>query len=171
MDPTVVTVAATAATTLVAAMTTDAWERAKHSFARWVGLGRDEDGTGAEEELEQARAEVLVARERRDARAERMIRDRLAEQLAAALEGNAHQAAEWEHTLHDLRAEYPEITQELSALSARIRQPDTTYIQTVGAGGAGAQGPGASATVNHNYAPGSHISHPPQGSGAGGEAS
>ncbi|MEV7951366.1 hypothetical protein AB0O74_30895 [Streptomyces rubiginosohelvolus] len=63
MDP---AVAATAATTLITAMTTDAWGHTKQGFVRLLGIGRADRGARAGAELEQARATVLAAYERGD---------------------------------------------------------------------------------------------------------
>ncbi|MGW7194574.1 hypothetical protein [Streptomyces chryseus] len=157
MDPAVVTVAATAATTLVAAMTTDAWGHAKHGFARLLKLERRTEGTdGAEEELEQARSTVLAARDHGDATRERAVLDLLAARLGAVLEANAHRADEAEEILRHLLAENLTADAQIHALTEVLKQRGSTvYNQWVDNGGGGAQGPGASVTLNHHhYAPG-----------------
>lgn len=149
MDPAVATVAVTAATTLVTAMTTDSWERAKHAFSHVL---RSRRGSGADtgSELEQAREALRAARERGDASAEREVRDELAARLGAALEEDADRAAEHAVTLRELLAGHPEAEGEIQAFVAAVGQRGTTvYNQRIEAGGAGAQGPGAAVTVNH----------------------
>ncbi|MDT0341363.1 hypothetical protein [Streptomyces litchfieldiae] len=145
MDPAIATVAATAATTLVAAMTTETWEQTKRAFARLLGAGRDDEGTDAEEELEQARATVQAAREHGDSSAEDEVREN------------------WEVRLRDLLAERREADAQIRALLAAVRSPaSTVYNQNVRSGGAGAQGPGASVTVNHHHTYGSPPSRDPE---------
>jgi len=62
------------------------------------------------------------------------------------------QEATWEVLLRGLLAEHPEAAAEVAALAAELREasaeaPHTVYHQQVNGGSAGAQGPGASATV------------------------
>ncbi|MGW7174291.1 hypothetical protein [Streptomyces xanthophaeus] len=157
MDPAVVTVAATAATTLVAAMTTDAWGHARQGFARLLGLERrTEEAGGAEEELERARATVLAARDHGDAARERAVLDLLTARLGAVLTANAHRADEVEELLRRLLAENLSADAQIHALSEVLKERgNTVYNQWVDNGGGGAQGPGAAVTVNHHhYAPG-----------------
>ncbi|MGX1887336.1 hypothetical protein [Streptomyces sp. NPDC055287] len=159
MDPAVVTVAATAATTLVAAMTTDAWGHAKHGVARLLRLERrTEQADSAEEELEQARTTVLAARDHGDATRERAVLDLLAARLGAVLEANAHRADEVEEILRHLLAANPstDADAQIHALTEVLKPPGSTvYNQWVDNGGGGAQGPGAAVTVNHHHhAPG-----------------
>jgi hypothetical protein len=90
--------------------------------------------------------------------------DRSEAQLADAGEGlereRIRQEATWEVLLRELLTEYPDAAVELRAIAAEIRRsmsgsPEVTlYQQRVEGGSAGAQGPGSSATVHHNYAPG-----------------
>ncbi|MFF8831254.1 hypothetical protein [Streptomyces sp. NPDC015131] len=170
MDPAVAAVAATAATTLVGAMTTDAWAHSKRGFARLIGLGRAGDGTGddgtsaAEAELEQARETVLAAYERGDEAALGAAHDDWAARLGAALEASAGRSAECEGLLRELMAGRPGAEGEIRALGAALRGAGTGgfYTQINQNGGAGAQGPGASVTVtNHHYAPGGSPARPP----------
>lgn len=87
-----------------------------------------------------------------------------AQLAAAAAEGlereRIRQEATWEVLLRELLTEHPDAAAELRSLAAEIRRsmpgpPESTlYQQRVEHGGAGAQGPGSSATVHHNYAPG-----------------
>ncbi len=62
------------------------------------------------------------------------------------------QEATWEVLVRGLLAEHPEAAVELAALAVELRDalaeaPRTVYHQQVSGGSAGAQGPGASATV------------------------
>ncbi|MER5809383.1 hypothetical protein ABT143_14505 [Streptomyces sp. NPDC002033] len=158
MDPAVVTVAATAATTLVAAMTTDAWGHVKGGCARLLGLAGPAQGAGREperepeRELEQARATVVAARERGDAQGERAVVDLLAARLAAVLEANAHRADEVEELLRQVLAGNAAADGQIDALAqALARRGNTVYNQWVDNGGGGAQGPGATVTVHHHH--------------------
>jgi hypothetical protein len=95
--------------------------------------------------------------------------DRFAANVAAASGPEltrelVRQEASWEVMLRDLVAEYPEAADELRAIAAEVRKataahPTALYQQRVDGSSAGAQGPGSTAVVNHNYAPGSP---PPQ---------
>lgn len=159
MDPAVATVAATAATTLVAAMTTDAWGHARNGFARLLRLERRAEGAYAEEELERVRVTVLAARDQGDATGERAVLDLVGARLGAVLEANAHRADELEEMLRDLLAGSLSAEAQLHALTEALKQRGSTtvYNQWVDNGGGGAQGSGATATVNnhrHHYAPG-----------------
>ncbi|MGQ4731802.1 MULTISPECIES: type 1 periplasmic-binding domain-containing protein [Streptomyces] len=156
MDPAVVTVAATAATTLVAAMTTDAWEHVKHGCARLLRLeGAARSAEGAEQELEQARTTVLMARDCGDPSRERAVLDLLAARLGAVLEANAQRADEVEELLRQVLAGNPTADSEIRALTEALQQRGSTvYNQWVDNGGGGAQGPGATVTVNHHHLPG-----------------
>ncbi|WP_330300481.1 hypothetical protein [Streptomyces sp. NBC_00503] len=163
MDPAVVTVAATAATTLVAAMTTDAWGHVKHGVAQLLRLEPRPGSTeGVEEELERARTTVLVSRDHGDASAERAVLDLLAQRLEAVLEANAHRADEVEELLRRLLTGDRSSDAQIRALTEALRQRGSTvYNQWVDNGGGGAQGPGASVTVNHHHhAPGGNPAAP-----------
>ncbi|MFD3330286.1 hypothetical protein [Streptomyces sp. NPDC058701] len=157
MDPAVAAVAATAATTLVTAMTTEAWTHTKRGFVRLIGLGRPDEGTAAEAELEQDRQTVLAAHERGDESALRAAHDTWAARLGAAIEAGAGRSAEYELLLRELIAGRPRADAEIHALGAALRRAGTdgAYIQVIHDGGAGAQGPKSSVTVHHHrYAPG-----------------
>lgn len=153
MDPAVVTVAATAATTLAAAMTTDAWAHAKHGFARLLRLEQSGGSAeGAEAELERARATVLAARDDGDAARERAVLDLLAARLGAALEAGAHRPDEVAELLRQVLGGDRSADAQIRALTEALRQrAGTVYNQWVDNGGGGAQGPGASVTVNHHH--------------------
>lgn len=166
MDPAVAAVAATAATTLVTAMTTEAWAQTKRGFVRLLGLGRADEGAGAEAELDQARETVLTANERGDASALHAAHDEWAARLGAAMEAGADRAAEYERLLRELIAGRPGADDEIHALGAALRRPGSggVYHQVIHDGGAGAQGPGAGVTVHHHrYAPGGSPGRAPLG--------
>ncbi|MFG2339561.1 hypothetical protein [Streptomyces yangpuensis] len=168
MDPAVAAVAATAATTLVTAMTTDAWDHTRRGFGRLLGLGgRAGEGVGeAEAELEHARETVLTAYERGDAAALGEAHENWAARLGAALEANAHRSAECERLLRELIAGQPGADGEIRALGAALRGSGAhgVYSQVIQSGGAGAQGPGASVTVNnHHHGPGAAQAGIPRG--------
>jgi hypothetical protein len=90
--------------------------------------------------------------------------ERSATQLAAATGADLEreqirQEATWEVLLRGLLIEHPEAAPELRAIAAEIQELTaatevTIYQQRVDGGSAGAQGPNASATVHHHYAPG-----------------
>ncbi|MFG2621828.1 hypothetical protein ACGFXC_29835 [Streptomyces sp. NPDC048507] len=161
MDPAVVTVAATAATTLVAAMTTDAWGHVKGGCARLLRLagparddGREQE-VEPEQELERARATVVAARERGDAAGESAVLALLAARLGAVLEASAHRPDEVAELLRQVLAGNAAADGQISALTRALdRRGNTVYNQWVDHGGGGAQGPGATVTVNHHHAPG-----------------
>ncbi|MFD7320372.1 hypothetical protein ACFV9D_04650 [Streptomyces sp. NPDC059875] len=166
MDPAVAAVAATAATTLVTAMTTDAWGHTKRGFVRLLGLGRDDEGASAEAELDQARETVLSAYERGDESVLGAAHGDWAARLAAVLEANADRSAEYEGLLRELIAGQPRADGEIRALVRALRRTETggVYSQVIHNGGAGAQGPGASVTINnHHYATGSSPAPAPTG--------
>lgn len=166
LDPAVAAVAATAATTLVTAMTTEAWEHTKRGFVRLLRLGRPGEGADAEAELEQARATVLTAHERGDESALGVAHDDWAARLGAALASSADRSAECEGLLRELIGGQPGAETEIRALAAALRGTATggVYHQVVHNGGAGAQGPGASVTINHHhYAPGASPAQAPLG--------
>lgn len=171
MDPAVAAVAATAATTLVTAMTTEAWDHTRRGFGRLLGLGgRAGEGGGAgveaEAELEHARETVLTAYERGDAAALGEAHENWAARLGAALEANAHRSAECERLLRELIAGQPGADGEIRALGAALRGSGAhgVYSQVIQSGGAGAQGPGASVTVNnHHHGPGAAQAGIPRG--------
>ncbi|MFK0016265.1 hypothetical protein [Streptomyces sp. NPDC091027] len=157
MDPAVAAVAATAATTLVTAMTTDAWGHTKQGFVRLLGIGRADAGARAGAELEQARATVLAAYERGDESALGAAHDDWAARLGAALETNADRSAESTGLLRELLAGRPGAEGEIRALDAALHRSAAggVYNQVIHEGGAGAQGQGASITINNNhYGPG-----------------
>ena len=60
MDPELVALSSTAATTLVALMTTDAWERVKSSFAGLIHRRSPEQAETLTRDLEAARQEVIA---------------------------------------------------------------------------------------------------------------
>ncbi|MDX6761018.1 MULTISPECIES: hypothetical protein [unclassified Streptomyces] len=171
VDPAVAAVAATAATTLVTAMTTDAWDHTRRGFGRLLGLGGRAGESGgveveAEAELEHARETVLTAYERGDAAALGEAHENWAARLGAALEANAHRSAECERLLRELIAGQPGADGEIRALGAALRGSQThgVYSQVIQSGGAGAQGPGASVTVNnHHHGPGAAQAGIPRG--------
>lgn len=171
VDPAVAAVAATAATTLVSAMTTEAWTHTKRGFVRLIGLGRADEGTAdegtaAEAELEQARQTVLAARERGDESALSAAHAAWAARLAAAMEAGADRAAEYELLLRELIAGRPGADAEIRALGAALRTAGSGghYTQVNYDGGAGAQGPRSSVTVHHHrYAPGGPAGPAPVG--------
>lgn len=157
VEPAVVTVAATAATTLVAAMTTDAWGHVKYGCARLLRLeGAARSAEGAEQELEQARTTVLAARDCGDASRERDVLDLLAARLGEVLEANAQRADEVEDLLRQVLAGNPAADRQIHAFTEAFRpRGSTVYNQWVDNGGGGAQGSGSTATVNnHHHAPG-----------------
>ncbi|MGR4878107.1 hypothetical protein ACIPUC_01545 [Streptomyces sp. LARHCF249] len=166
MDPAVAAVAATAATTLVTAMTTEAWEHTKRGFVRLLGLGRADEGAAAEAELERARETVLTAYERGDESALGAAHHDWAARLGAALASSADRSAEYEGLLRELIGGQPGAEGEIRALGAALSGTEAggVYSQVIHNGGAGAQGPGASVTINnHHYAPGSSPAQAPIG--------
>ncbi len=70
MDPELAALSSAAATTLVALMTTDAWERVKAGFGGLWRRGHPERAGAAEADLEAARLEVVAARQAGDKQAE-----------------------------------------------------------------------------------------------------
>lgn len=96
--------------------------------------------------------------------------ERSAAQLAATTGAGLEreqirQEATWEVLLRGLLTEHPDAAPELRAIAAEIQEltstPEmTVYQQRVDGGSAGAQGPNASATVHHHYAPGTPDDQP-----------
>jgi hypothetical protein len=98
-----VSLASLAGRTVVAAAVTDAWETAKHGFARLLGRGDTGRTAVAERRLEQTREE-------------------LAGVPAADLERAQSQLeAAWRTRLLDLLEEYPETAADLRALMEQVQ--------------------------------------------------
>ncbi|MFJ9933852.1 hypothetical protein ACIRSJ_12070 [Streptomyces virginiae] len=167
MDPAVAAVAASAATTLVTAMTTDAWGHTKQGFVRLLGIGRADEGARAGAELEEARATVLAAYERGDESALGAAHDDWAARLGAALETNADRSAESTGLLRELLTGRPGAEGEIRALDAALHRSAAggVYNQVIHEGGVGTQGQGSSITINNNnhYGPGGSSARAPIG--------
>src|SRR5262249_53552837 len=98
-----IALASLAGNTVVAAATTDAWEAARHKFARLLGRGDPRlEGLG-EQRLDETRAQL--------ARAEGADRERAC----------AVQAERWARRLADLLEEDPGVEAELRALVEQVR--------------------------------------------------
>lgn len=139
------TLAMTAATTIVAAMTTSAWKTAK------TGIARIFKRAGDEESAEDSGADIVVRLERS---AERVA--------GAADQGDERrkQIDRWQEDLEYLLRDHPGAEADLRALVETIRQqPDVEqrYTQNIEArdGGfaVGAQGPGSSVIVHDRETP------------------
>ncbi|WP_436774346.1 hypothetical protein [Yinghuangia sp. YIM S09857] len=98
MDPAVVALASSGATTLVGVMVTDAWVQARGRFARWFGGADPQAVDAAGEELDACREELVAA------------------QAAGELEVAQDVEAEWRGRLRRRLAADPEARAELRAL-------------------------------------------------------
>jgi hypothetical protein len=95
MDPQLIALAASAAQTLVTAMTTDGWAMVRERFARLVGRGDDAAAARAAQSLETARADTTVS-------------------------GPDTVAGRWQGRLEMLIEEHPEVAAELAALLTEL---------------------------------------------------
>ncbi|UGQ13452.1 hypothetical protein LO772_07535 [Yinghuangia sp. ASG 101] len=102
MDPAVVALASSGATTLVGAMATDAWTQARDRFAAWFGRGSAGQAEAVARELEADRAAMVAADDDGDTT------------LAADI------AAEWRGRLRRLLAADPAVARELEDLIAEF---------------------------------------------------
>ncbi len=108
MDPALAALAATAATTLVASLSTDAWERAKAAVAGVWRRVHPETVDAVEAELVQARAEVLTAREAGDEQAEQALVDEWQSRLRRLLAADTQIAGELRRIVDNLTPALPE---------------------------------------------------------------
>jgi hypothetical protein len=110
VEETLLSVAALAGRTLVAAAATDAWATTKRGLARLVGRGDAARAEVTERRLDDARQELLAAP------AEQLMQ--VQDQVAAA----------WQIRLLDLLEDHPEMVTELRALVDQVRTnlPDGT---------------------------------------------
>jgi hypothetical protein len=115
MDTELVALASSGATTLVGLMVGDAWAQARTRFAALLGGGRPARQEAAEEDLDEAREELLAARERDNG-------GTAGEELAA----------EWRNRLRRALAADPAAVAELRALLAELtpqaQQPDAGSV-------------------------------------------
>jgi hypothetical protein len=95
--------AAVAGNTVVVAATTDAWEAARHKFARLLGRGDPDKTKTAERRLEETHEQLTNTT------------GAVLERIRAAVE------VQWTTRLADLLDEYPEAESDLRALVAEIR--------------------------------------------------
>jgi len=98
-----VALASLAGNTVVAAVTTDAWEAARRGFARLLGRGNPKQEQLAEQRLEETRQQLAAAE------------DADLEQARSAL------AERWAGRLADLLEEDPGVEEELRTLVQEIR--------------------------------------------------
>lgn len=107
MDPELATLATTAATTLVASLTTDAWERAKTAVGGLWRRVHPEGSDTVEAELVQVRAEVLAARKADDQQAEQALVSEWQARLRRLLTTDPWVADELRHIVDDLTPMLP----------------------------------------------------------------
>lgn len=120
VEEALISLASTAAQTVVTAVATDAWEAVKRGFARLLGRGDLSRTELAERRLEQVREDLTGA-------------------PGDELEGvRDRQIATWQTRLLDVLEEHPEITDELRALVNDLQ----TRMRT---GTVSADGPGVAA--------------------------
>ncbi len=136
VDPTTAALAMTAATTIVGAMTTNAWETAR---ARTVQLFQRRGRSSQETEAQLDRSAARVTR---------------AEESDAARES---QITRWREDLEDLLHDYPDAADDLQSLVREVQQqlPPVqqqwvAHITAHGGIAAGAMGPGSGVHI-HNY--------------------
>jgi hypothetical protein len=100
MDP--ATLAAAAATALIAALTTDAWTQARSAIVGiWRRVHPNRAGT-VEDELAETRQDALAARQRGDADAEVALADDWQRRLKRLLDADPKAAAELQDILQDV---------------------------------------------------------------------
>lgn len=136
-DP-VTTLAMTGASTIVAAMATDAWQAARSAIVRLFSKGGGSLGEASRDRLDRAAAEVEAA--------DLADRDAIRERLLSM----------WQVRLADLLEEYPdaggELRRVIDDLRGRLPRAQQTWVQQVTAAGQGsvAQGVMFGNIINHS---------------------
>ncbi len=104
LDPAVQAAVIAGGTTLVSAMATDAWQAARGAFARLLGRGDQARQALAEKRLDESAGHLTG-----------LAGEELDEARAALL-------PTWQTRLSDLLEEHPELADELSRVTAQVRE-------------------------------------------------
>lgn len=119
VDPGIMQLAGTAATTLVQSLTSDGWQQAKQGFSALWRRAQPERAEAIAAELELTRDDLIAARGSHD------------------LDTATELSGEWQGRFRRLLAAYPEVADELKALLAELApdQPAPISVQHATASG------------------------------------
>ncbi|MDT3438823.1 MULTISPECIES: hypothetical protein [unclassified Pseudofrankia] len=135
MDPELAALAATAATTLVASLATDGWERAKSAMGSLWRRVHPDRADAVEADLVDIRAEVLAAREAGDERTEQVLAEEWRSRLRRLLASDPQLANELRQIVAELTPKLPEMDQaRIGQISMTATASDHSHIIQLGQG-------------------------------------